>query len=234
VKIVGVLAAAAVACSVAVAPAATSRPKGPPGFAWLATGPHGGNVIQGWIPNPAVPHAFRPTVVYLPPGYDPHRRYPAIYLLQGFPGSPYQFVDGVRLLPYADNQIASGALSPFLAVAAPAGIDVHHGDWTGVWERYLTDVVVPWADAHLPTIASRTGRIIAGLSSGGYLFHQRTPPLRRLRHRHALSRRARGRRPSRPPPLLTSAVECSEGAIATDPRLTQPRKAASTPARVIR
>jgi enterochelin esterase-like enzyme len=168
VKIVRVLAAAAVACGVAVAPAAASRPMGPPGFAWLATGPHGGNVIQGWIPNPAVLRAFRPTVVYLPPGYDPHRRYPVVYLLQGFPGSPYQFVDGVGLLSYADNQIASGALPPFLAVAAPAGIDVHHGDWTGVWERYLTDVVVPWADAHLLTVASRKGRIIAGLSSGGY------------------------------------------------------------------
>jgi enterochelin esterase-like enzyme len=53
-------------------------------------------------------------------------------------------------------------------VIPPAGIDVHHGDWTGVWERYLVRDVVPWADAHLPTIAARSGRVLAGLSAGGY------------------------------------------------------------------
>jgi enterochelin esterase-like enzyme len=140
----------------------------PPGFVEIAHGPLGGRVFQGWVPSSAVPRDFRPTLVYLPPGYDPGRRYPVLYLLQGFPGSPYQFVDGLDLPAAADERIAAGRLRPFLAVIPPAGIDVRHGDWTGVWEQYLVRDVVPWADAHLPTIAAPSGRVLAGLSAGGY------------------------------------------------------------------
>ncbi|MGE5272646.1 MAG: alpha/beta hydrolase [Verrucomicrobiota bacterium] len=140
----------------------------PPGFHPIATGPDGGLVVQGWIRNSVEPRFFRPTVVYLPPGYDPARRYPVLYLLQGFPGSPYQFVDGIDLPGYADPRIAAGTLPPFIAVVPPAGIDAYHGDWTGVWEQYLVHDVVPWADANLPTIAARRGRVLAGLSAGGY------------------------------------------------------------------
>lgn len=140
----------------------------PAGFVRIATGPDGGRVLQGWIPNPAMPRFFRPTLVYLPPGYDADRRYPVVYLLQGFPGSPYQFVDGIGLTTTADRSIAAGTLPPFVALIPPAGIDAYHGDWTGVWERYLVARVVPWADTHLATIPTPAGRALAGLSAGGY------------------------------------------------------------------
>jgi enterochelin esterase-like enzyme len=140
----------------------------PQGFREIATGPNGGSVVQGWVPNSVLPRFFRPTVLYLPPGYDLARRYPVLYLLQGFPGSPYQYVDGIDLPGYADPRIAAGTMPPFIAVIPPAGIDAYHGDWTGVWERYLVRDVVPWVDAHLPTIAGRSGRMLAGLSAGGY------------------------------------------------------------------
>jgi enterochelin esterase-like enzyme len=146
----------------------THRAALPAGFHQIAGGPDGGVVAQGWVPNRSVPRFFRPTVVYLPPGYDPARRYPVVYLLQGFPGSPYQYVDGIDLPTYADARIADGTLPPFIALFPPAGIDAYHGDWTGVWEQYLVRDVVPWADANLPTIADRAGRILAGLSAGGY------------------------------------------------------------------
>lgn len=146
----------------------THRASLPAGFHQIASGPDGGAVVQGWIPNRVVPRFFRATLVYLPPGYDPARRYPVVYLLQGFPGSPYQYVDGIDLPSYADPRIAGRSLPPFIAVIPPAGIDAYHGDWTGDWEQYLVRDVVPWADANLPTIADRAGRILAGLSAGGY------------------------------------------------------------------
>ena len=146
----------------------THRDSLPTGFHQIASGPDGGTVVQGWIPNRVVPRFFRATVIYLPPGYDPARRYPVVYLLQGFPGSPYQYVDGIDLPSYADPRIAGGSLPPFIAVIPPAGIDAYHGDWTGVWEQYLVSDVVPWADANLPTIPHRAGRVLAGLSAGGY------------------------------------------------------------------
>jgi enterochelin esterase-like enzyme len=144
------------------------RPRRRPGSTRSRAARTGGVVVQGWIRNSVEPRFFRPTVVYLPPGYDPGRRYPVLYLLQGFPGSPYQYVDGIDLPSYADPRIAQGVLPPFIAVIPPAGIDAYHGDWTGVWEDYLVHDVIPWTDANLATIAARRGRVLAGLSAGGY------------------------------------------------------------------
>src|SRR5258708_22609568 len=53
------------------------------------------------------------------------------------------------------------------AVAGPV-VDPNSGEWAGVWEDYLVDDVVPWVDAHLPTIATQSGRALEGLCAGGF------------------------------------------------------------------
>src|SRR5204862_706228 len=107
------------------------------GSTQIGRGPDGGTVWQIVIPNSAAPFDLRPTVFYLPAGATSGRRYPVVFFLHGFPGSPYQFVDGLRLAETADGGIASGRLQPFVAVVPPAGFDVHHGDWSGIWEDFL-------------------------------------------------------------------------------------------------
>jgi enterochelin esterase-like enzyme len=114
-----------------------------------------------------VSNASRPTVVYLPPDFNPLSRYPVVYLLQGFRGSPYQYVFGLDLAGRADRLIAAHDVTPFIAVIPPAGLTVH-GEWTGVWEDYLVRDVVPWVNRHLPTESGAQGRVVAGLSAGGY------------------------------------------------------------------
>ena len=115
------------------------------------------------------PGSPRPGFVYLPPGYNPSRRYPVVYLLHGLPGSPSEFLFGTRLASFADDGIAAGRLTPFIAVAPAAGPDPgYDGEWAGPYEKEVVDGVVPWVDAHLPTIATPAGRTIAGLSAGGY------------------------------------------------------------------
>jgi enterochelin esterase-like enzyme len=85
------------------------------------------------------------------------------------PGSPSEYPSGTRFCRFADRAIASGALRPFIGVIPAAGTTPHYdGEWAGRWERALVDRVVPWVDASLPTIASPRGRVIAGLSAGGY------------------------------------------------------------------
>ena len=121
----------------------------PAGPVQIGTGPAGGTVWQVVIPNPAAPLDLRPTVFYLPPGLTAGRRYRVVFFLHGFPGSPYQFVDGLRLAETADTGVTSGRLRPFVAVVPPAGFDVRHGEWSGLWEDYLVRDVVPWADARL-------------------------------------------------------------------------------------
>jgi S-formylglutathione hydrolase FrmB len=134
------------------------------GFGPVATGPAGGAVLQGAFPGTA-----RPGYIYLPPGFTRTKRYPVVYLLHGMPGSPSEFLDGTEIAQFADNAIAAGAVRPFVAVMPAAGTRRrYNGEWAGSWEGALVDNVVPWVDANLPTVAAPRGRVIAGLSAGGY------------------------------------------------------------------
>lgn len=134
------------------------------GFTPVSTGPAGGVVLRGTFPG-----TLRPGYVYLPPGFTRSARYPVVYLLHGMPGSPSEYLDGTELADFADPAIASGTLQPFIAVMPAAGSqDRYNGEWAGPWENGLVDQTVPWVDESLPTIPTRKGRVIAGLSAGGY------------------------------------------------------------------
>jgi enterochelin esterase-like enzyme len=139
------------------------------GWTPVAQGPAGGTVFAGRIPNTFVPSDRRSSAIYLPPGFDPSRRYPVVYLLHGMRGSPSSIYGGMQLPRVADSLIAHGA-APFIAVLPVAGPRVHpdSGEWAGVWEDYLVDDVVPWVDAHLPTTATAGGRALEGLCAGGF------------------------------------------------------------------
>jgi enterochelin esterase-like enzyme len=135
-----------------------------PGFTPLPSGPAGGEVLTGVFPGTA-----RPGYVYLPPGFDESRRYPVVYLLHGMPGSPSEYLAGTQLPAFADVAITNHVVRPFIAVIPAAGEDrAYNGEWAGPWERGLVQQTIPWVDRWLPTIAARTGRVIAGLSAGGY------------------------------------------------------------------
>ena len=135
-----------------------------PGFTPVAGEPDGGRLLQGTFPGTA-----RAGYVYLPPGFDPAQRYPVVYLLHGMPGSPSEYPDGTQLGAFADAAIADGTLRPFIGVMPAAGTTPgYNGEWAGEWASALVDRVLPWVDRRLPTVASPAGRVIAGLSAGGY------------------------------------------------------------------
>jgi enterochelin esterase-like enzyme len=135
-----------------------------PGFTPAGTGLDGGRLLSGTFPG-----SIRSGYVYLPPGFDGTRRYPVVYLLHGLPGSPSEYIHGTDFADFADSGISGGRLRAFIAVIPAAGTTPWYGgEWAGSWERMLIDSVVPWVDAHLPTIPSSAGRVIAGLSAGGY------------------------------------------------------------------
>jgi S-formylglutathione hydrolase FrmB len=134
------------------------------GFAPAVVGPDGGTVLVGMFPG-----GDRPGYVYLPPDFTTSRRYPVVYLLHGMRGSPSEYLYGTGLVDFADQGIASGSVRPFIAVMPAAGpTPAYNGEWAGRWERYLVNDVLPWVDAHLPTIGAPPDRILAGLSAGGY------------------------------------------------------------------
>jgi enterochelin esterase-like enzyme len=140
-----------------------------PSFVEIVRGPAGGTIWQGVIPNGAYPRSRRLSLVYFPPGFSAQIRYPTLYVLHGIRGSPYSIANGLRFASFADTAIVARQVRPFLAVMPPAGLTTRfRGEWTGVWERYVVENVIPWIDHHLPALRLRSARAIAGLSAGGY------------------------------------------------------------------
>lgn len=119
--------------------------------------------------------------VLLPAGYDPSgdTRYPVLYLLHGAGGSYQDWVNhGVEGV--IDQTSAQDGLSPFITVMPDDGAWGFYSDWYGndvtasgstsppAWTTFDIDELIPWVDAHFPTVADRQGRAVAGLSMGGF------------------------------------------------------------------
>jgi S-formylglutathione hydrolase FrmB len=114
---------------------------------------------------------IQPVYVLLPAHYDTsgRTRYPVLYLLHGALGG-YQ--------DWATNGVADivGDL-PVIVVMPDDTKNGSYSDWYGLpagvmdpipsFESYHIKELVPFVDATFPTIADRSGRFIAGLSSGG-------------------------------------------------------------------
>jgi S-formylglutathione hydrolase FrmB len=124
------------------------------------------------------PHE-RPLWVYLPPGYDddPDRRYPAVYVIQGYTGhltmwrnrAPYR----QPFTETADAVFASGEAPPSLVVYVDAwtaygGSQFVNSPGTGRYHSYLCDEIVPWVDGRYRTVPEAAHRAIMGKSSGGF------------------------------------------------------------------
>jgi hypothetical protein len=124
------------------------------------------------------PHE-RPLWVYVPPGYEPDgdRRYPAVYVIQGYTGlltmwrnrSPFR----QPFIETADAVFASAEAPPAIVVYVDAwtaygGSQFVDSPGTGRYHSYLCDEVVPWVDQHYLTLPDAPHRAIMGKSSGGF------------------------------------------------------------------
>jgi S-formylglutathione hydrolase FrmB len=129
--------------------------------------------------NPLGDPAERPLEVYVPPGYDddPERRYPSVYVIQGYYGavpgwhnrSPFR----LTFAEAADALFAGGDAPPCVLVFVDAwttygGSQFVDSPGTGRYHSYLCDEVVPFVDARYRTLASAAHRGISGKSSGGF------------------------------------------------------------------
>ena len=114
------------------------------------------------------PHE-RPLWVWRPEGAGP---YPSVYVLQGFTG---------QLDMWRNRQPFRPTYLELLDRAAPECVVVFVDTWTSVggsqfvdspatgrYHTYLCEEIVPWVDAHYPTLAAREHRGLQGKSSGGY------------------------------------------------------------------
>jgi enterochelin esterase-like enzyme len=110
--------------------------------------------------------------VYLPPGLKATgastARYPVLYLLHGNSQSATAFLD-IGVQDELDRLIARHAIPPLIAVMVQGGPGANN--WRNIghlhYESYVLEVQ-ELIDRILPTVASRGGRAIAGVSMGGY------------------------------------------------------------------
>jgi S-formylglutathione hydrolase FrmB len=130
--------------------------------------------------NPLGDPSERPLWVYLPPGVgdDAGRRYPSIYVIQGYTGQVDMWWNRPALRPsvpeLVDELFAGGqAVSPAVVVfvdcwTSLGGSQFLNSPGTGRYLDYLCDEVVAFVDDRYPTLPAREHRGIAGKSSGGY------------------------------------------------------------------
>jgi enterochelin esterase-like enzyme len=130
-------------------------------------------------------HSERKVLVYLPPHYFSGARagyrYPVLYLLQASVMQPTNYLRVGGLGPLVDRLVDAGKMPPYISVM-PAGNGRDH-EWAnaaaGNYDGYVLDVVHA-IDKRFSTIPNRSGRIVVGLSEGGYgainvaLHHLRT------------------------------------------------------------
>jgi len=107
--------------------------------------------------------------VYLPPGYDESdRRYPALYLLHGWPPEAADW-DSLGVTQIADAGIVNGTLPPFIIVI-PRGSEALYVNTSGgdrSFEGQVLKDLVPHIDATYRTWPAWEGRAIGGISRGG-------------------------------------------------------------------
>lgn len=127
----------------------------------VSTAKVGANAVNG-------PHRVRIT---LPNDYfqSGATRYPVLYLLHGGAGgNSAQWTTGGG----AVESLTSGR--PLITVMPDGGKVGWYTNWVSpgstpqAWRDFHVDQLIPWVDANLRTIASKSGRAIAGLSMGGF------------------------------------------------------------------
>lgn len=122
------------------------------------------------VPTANAPKPIR-VVVVTPPGYaeEKERRYPVLYFLHDAGGDESVLVrTGIAADLVA--RMERKELPPFLLVA-PRGVGTWFVDSYGGETRmatFLADELVPYVDIHYRTLATREGRVVAGISMGGY------------------------------------------------------------------
>lgn len=108
--------------------------------------------------------------VLLPQDYEisGDRRYPVLYLLHGGSGT-------YRDWTVQGNAEAVSQPFPVIVVMPDGGFNGYYSDWYNygaygppLWETFHLYELLPWIDANLRTVASRSGRAVAGLSMGGF------------------------------------------------------------------
>ncbi len=111
--------------------------------------------------------------VYLPDGYNIQgATFPVVYLLHGFGGNHLEWLSAGQIETVVDQLIDNGELSPMILIMPDAQnswyVDSAKYGGPGNFESALILDLLPEIDRRYPTHAEPSGRMIGGISMGGY------------------------------------------------------------------
>ena len=126
-----------------------------------------GTVVHTTMDSQALQAPY-PMTVYIPDREpSPGSVYPVVYLLHGSFGSENDWLANGNLKSTADHLIASGQIPPVLIVM-PGSQSWWLNGYNEPAEHAFFEDLIPYIEANYPTARTRTGRLVAGLSAGGY------------------------------------------------------------------
>jgi enterochelin esterase-like enzyme len=137
-------------------------------FAWQLKFAKASEIRYEWLLSKALGRRM-PYLAYLPGAYMRGQdHYPVLYLLHGAGGDERTWANNGHIKEQADSLIASGAIPPAIIVmpGCPASWWVD-GAKEQAETAFWSDLV-PAVGMRYRTIETRSGRVIAGLSAGGY------------------------------------------------------------------
>lgn len=117
----------------------------------------------------------RKATVYLPPKYDPSRKYPVFYLLHGIGGDEREWLQGVPNI-IMDNLYADGAAAEMIIVMPNGRAQVNDRAEGNVYasapafanfEFDLLNDLIPFIESKYNVYTDKMHRALAGLSMGG-------------------------------------------------------------------
>jgi S-formylglutathione hydrolase FrmB len=112
--------------------------------------------------------------IYTPPGYkDPEnaeRRYPVVFFLHGMWEDSNRWMGSRGGAAMFEEAIKSKKIPPVILVVPDAGDTFYSDTLNGkqLYSRFVYEELVPWVDKTWRTTGSREGRVIAGISMGGF------------------------------------------------------------------
>jgi S-formylglutathione hydrolase FrmB len=130
-----------------------------------------GKALEGNLEGDA---ADRDVLVFLPPSYqkEKNRRYPVVYALHGYSIGAEQWSHEIHVPQTIEGAFAQGTRE--MIVVLPDSKTLHNGSMyassvtTGDFEKFISQELVPYIDAHYRTLPNRASRGLVGHSMGGY------------------------------------------------------------------
>ncbi|MBN2320362.1 MAG: esterase family protein [Acidobacteria bacterium] len=117
----------------------------------------------------------RKAVVYLPPNYDPNKKYPVMYLMHGIGGNETHWTTLCAANKVLDNLIADNKAVPMIIVMPngrataepPSQNFMSDFNYYADFEPDLLQDLMPYIESHYSVATDRDYRAITGLSMGG-------------------------------------------------------------------